>query len=673
MKNKKLLSILTTIAVVAGCLPGFVLADNDVVDAETNTEVTEETNSAEEPQLESYEVDESIASDTPAYANDTEELVITYISRAWDSVNSLVTEEEVTLTLGEGERLYTVAELNEITYTPESGWCYVDSESELTCRFAVTANKTLNIILADGVTLDCPSGIFVEVGAILNVYGQHNDSGVLNANGVNGAGIGANGGSSIINAGAVNIYGGCVNATGGAPFAGIGGGMLATAESVSIYGGTVTTTGFVGIGALTTTKPFTVNIYGGDITATGINGGADIGSCAGMNPDSSSFNGIVNICGGSITLPGAYGAYIGHGNSGIEDGELNISVGMCVAKAGDPVLADERVSTCTSEGSEPISIYPCQHSQYTDGVCDFCGFTVGESAQFIGHAMRLTGEIGLQFYVKLPTDSAEGYYMTFEGQGMDPANPVELVADSAKTGVENSFYALINMNSIQMAESFIPTLHCPDGTFIQGSAYSAQDYIAWGKDNRSIDSNDRGIIRALGDYGYFAQRYLSSLRSWSLGTDYAAMTVRGSDEDYSKRYDTFREWIAEHATSGFFNSNNGYFASATFNLKFDSLVTMYVYLTPIDGVSIDTSLIIQGYSVEQLSDGRILITFPDLPIDALDNIIHINYGDTPVVEISPLTYVYTAIGSSSSMSPDGKNMVCALFRLFAGVVYPTTG
>lgn len=625
MKNKKLLSILTTIAVVAGCLPGFVCADNDVVDAETNTEVTEETNSAEEPQSESYEVDESIASVSPAYANDTPEsnnTEIEYIYRTWDRTNQCVIETVVTTSdyrpLSDGISGSVVA----------PGVYYVSEDLTLDVRLYVM-DQTVSIILADGVTLTCKGGIGVDSDATLNIYGQSNDSGSLIANAsVECAGIGS---SVDVPAGIINIYGGTITAEGASGRAGIGGNYSYDCTAINIYGGSVTAKASFGNNIGSTNC--SVNFYGGTITLPVTGGPAHVG--------------------GTVSLPN-----------------------MCVCNESGKCYTLAELSVLTIGGNNnTLTVCPCQHSHFADGVCDYCGYQLGESAQFIGHAMRLTGEIGLQFYVKLPTDSAEGYYMTFEGQGMDPANPVLLVADSDKTGVENSFYALINLSSIQMAESFIPTLHCPDGSCIQGSSYSAQDYIAWGKDNGSIDSNERNIIRALGDYGYFAQRYLSTLRSWSLGTDYAAMTVRGSDEDYSLRYDVFREWIAEHATSGTFNSNNGYFASATFNLKFDSLVTMYVYLTPIDGVSIDTSLISQGYSVEQLSDGRILITFPDLPIDALDNIIHINYGNTntPVVEISPLTYIYTAIGSSSSMSSDGKNMVCSLFRLFAGVVYPTTG
>ena len=148
------------------------------------------------------------------------------------------------------------------------------------------------------------------------------------------------------------------------------------------------------------------------------------------------------------------------------------------------------------------------------------------------------------------------------------------------------------------------------------------------------------------------------------------MTVRGSDLDYSPMYDPFREWIDGESLSGTFFAND-YFSAATISLKFDSLVTLYVYLAPKEGVTIDASSIdAAGGEVTRLSDGRFMISYSNLPITAFVDPISIYYNNKPIAELSPLSYVYTMLGSDS-VSADGKNMVCSLFRLFTGVV-PTT-
>ena len=622
MKNKKLLSILTTIAVVAGCLPGFVCADNDVVDAETNTEVTEETNSAEEPQSESYEVDESIASVSPAYANDTPEsnnTEIEYIYRTWDRTDQCVIETVVTTSdyrpLSDGISGSVVA----------PGVYYVSEDLTLDIRLYVM-DQTVSIILADGVTLTCNGGIGVDSDATLNIYGQSNDSGSLIANAsVECAGIGS---SIDVPAGIINIYGGTITAEGASGRAGIGGNYSYDCTAINIYGGSVTAKASFGNNIGSTNC--SVNFYGGTITLPVTGGPAHVG--------------------GTVSLPN-----------------------MCVCNESGKYYTLAELSVLTIGGNNNIlTVCPCQHSRFTDGVCDYCGFEVGDNAQFIGHAMRLTGEIGLQFYVQLPENAnADDYYMTFVGQGMDPSNHIGLTLDSGKSGVERAYYATVSLSSIQMAETFTPTLHGPNGFEIQGTPYSAQNYIVWGKSNTSIGTQAQDIIRALGDYGYFAQRYFSSLRSWTLGTDYAAMTVRGSDENYSLRYDEFREWINNHSSRGRFETND-YFSAANISLKFDSLVTLYVYLTPKEGVTIDASSIdAAGGEVTQLSDGRFMISYPALPITALDHTISINYSNSPIAQLSPLSYVYTMLGSDS-VSADGKNMVCSLFRLFGLVVYPNT-
>ena len=102
---------------------------------------------------------------------------------------------------------------------------------------------TVNLILGDGATLTAEKGIHVTQGNTLNIFGQSEGTGTLAASSDNYyAAIGASGG---VGCGAINIYGGTVNATGNDIAIGSESNYGST---ISILGGKVTATGARGIG-----------------------------------------------------------------------------------------------------------------------------------------------------------------------------------------------------------------------------------------------------------------------------------------------------------------------------------------------------------------------------------------------------------------------------------------
>ncbi|MEE3403951.1 MAG: InlB B-repeat-containing protein [Acutalibacteraceae bacterium] len=218
----------------------------------------------------------------------------------------------------EKEAPETTTSVTSATTQLNSGWYVVKGTVNVPDRMIV--DGTVNLILADGATLNAQKSITVGSGKTLNIYGQSNGTGALNANGFSertigqetyspqetySAGIGeysynwSNSGF-----GTVNIHGGRITARSGAESAGIGGSRESTGEgTVTIYGGTVTAqggTGGAGIGGGGTGgKGCTVNIYNGNVTATGGTYSAGIGGgfCG--------TGGTVKIYGGTVTATGS--------------------------------------------------------------------------------------------------------------------------------------------------------------------------------------------------------------------------------------------------------------------------------------------------------------------------------------------------------------------------------
>jgi len=138
------------------------------------------------------------------------------------------------------------------------GWWAVTSDVTIPERIDI--NGTVNLILCDGAKLIANKGINVYAGNQLNIFGQTNGTGVLEANGQNCtygsysrhiSGIGGNefyqegSGWNVNSLGTITINGGIVNAT-GLNASAIGEGGRDNGGSVVIAGGKVTANGGIG-------------------------------------------------------------------------------------------------------------------------------------------------------------------------------------------------------------------------------------------------------------------------------------------------------------------------------------------------------------------------------------------------------------------------------------------
>ena len=216
---------------------------------------------------------------------------------AQDGVSYLYYEDEAAAIAGRASTgRQSCTEVADTDTEGSDGWYVVNGEVTISSRITVIGE--VNLILADGATLNANAGITVTGTNILNIYGQTDGTGTLVAKSSNGAGIG---GGAYGNSATITINGGVVNATGGRVGAGIGCGQQANVGTIVINGGTVTATGGdnggAGIGGGQTNRAGgTITINGGVITATGGTMGTP-----GIGAGQSGTAGTVTINGGTIT------------------------------------------------------------------------------------------------------------------------------------------------------------------------------------------------------------------------------------------------------------------------------------------------------------------------------------------------------------------------------------
>lgn len=280
---------------------------------------------------------------------------VEYQEASWDSGEVVYADKTATCTPVESSA-------EAVTWT--AGWYAVSGT--VTIDQPITVTGAVNLILADGCTLDAQKGIVVETGNSLTIYAQSENGGTLNATGMTDdsgdASAGIGGSTSSVDSGSITIHGGIINATGGGQSgryggAGIGGGTSSSGNGgssrgiVTIYGGTITANSGAGnvagagIGGggggngRNGGDGGGITIYGGNVTAASHgtqSGGAGIGGGAGNNGNGGAGNNI-QINGGMVHATGGnLGAGIG-GGGGSEsgDGTVTISGGTVTAVGGN--------------------------------------------------------------------------------------------------------------------------------------------------------------------------------------------------------------------------------------------------------------------------------------------------------------------------------------------------
>lgn len=264
---------------------------------------------------------------------------------------------------------------------------------------------------------------------------------------------------------------------------------------------------------------------------------------------------------------------------------------------------------------------------------------------FSGHSLLLTGQIGVEFLITLPEEmDAQGCYMTFSG------NQIDGNYRAAGQAIGNNRYQyIVYIPAYQMADKITPTFHYFENeveTTIVGEAYSAEDYIKWGLTNLT-DERELNVIRALADYGYYSQIYLSGFNNWTIGTDYAEMKTRYST---SFNYNTVRTELASYAV-------NSDIADLSYRLNFGSTTRLDIRFTAGGGETVE----LDGVEKTPDTDGNYsLVSVSGIPASQLTTGHTLQVGEKTAT-ISPMSYAYTLLGRTNE-SNELKNLLCAFYN-----------
>ena len=346
---------------------------------------------------------------------------------------------------------------------------------------------------------------------------------------------------------------------------------------------------------------------------------------------------------------------------------------------------------CTESGSDTntLSLYPRAASSGWRYRCRITGsgltalteaalLTVSvpkNKPLFKSQSLVLSGEIGVNFYMDLSALSAadrKSSYMVFSVGG---ASSAKVPFDSGKKNSKGYYGFTCYVKSIQMADTITAVLHYGNGKTV-AREYSVIKYIEAVNGNAgNYNAKTLTLIRAIADYGHYAQIYLAEVNGWTIGDSYAEMSLF-----FANTYN-YAEILSKVQANTFVKSISGSnVTKASYKLHLDSETTVDVFLTTKDGTAPKnvTLTVLEEETGEETtktvvpekqSDGRYMIRISGISAHRLGDMMTISgtAGKMFTIQVSGLSYVRSVLSSTASTEA-AKNCLSSLYAYYAAIM-----
>ena len=278
----------------------------------------------------------------------------------------------------------------------------------------------------------------------------------------------------------------------------------------------------------------------------------------------------------------------------------------------------------------------------------------------------LSGTIGLQFDLALPEEYSA------EPMKFMVGDTEKQTADGVKRDTGRYRYTFY-FNSIEMAVegqavyTYKGTGGLTDLSTAPTSVYAYLCAFADYTGDNAAYLKAKPLAQALIDYGWYVQRYLDSIKGWTLGVDYPAVPKK-----YRESYD-FEE--IREATEIFEIDKGAYaengIAEITQSLTLDSATAINLFVRMPEGYDGDVTAK-QGSTAltsERTSDGRWRFTIPNISAHNLGQTYTVKIKTqkdgsdvTTTVKVSAMSYVYSCMVHSNNTLQ--KNAAAALYAYY---------
>ncbi len=301
---------------------------------------------------------------------------------------------------------------------------------------------------------------------------------------------------------------------------------------------------------------------------------------------------------------------------------------------------------------------------------------------FNGHSIVLGSKIGINYFLTLPegttaSDYADSY-MTFSGNKIDETVQYPLSGVAADSAGRYKFTAYVT--SVQMADEITAVFHYKDTLDVERTVedtYSVLQYINYFDDYISENPTQTAysaatidLIKAIADYGHYAQLLLAAENGWTIGTDYAEMA-----KHYTETYDYSK--VTEAAKAHKKNIEKPGEVLDTDNIKMQLLLDtdtiLRVRVKAVEGSDFEPFATFHGqtYAGTVQADGSYIIEIAGIPAAWLGDTVAVTDASGSFdMYISAISYVYAAMNYDGLGANETKmkDAVSALYYYYTATL-----
>ncbi len=303
--------------------------------------------------------------------------------------------------------------------------------------------------------------------------------------------------------------------------------------------------------------------------------------------------------------------------------------------------------------------------------------------------LELSGEIGVNMYVYLRdvnnTDNfgipaanrtPEKLYVTFDihlKDGTTVTKTVKYDPDFMSSGTTLLYGFTCYENVLQLASSFTATLHYIGKDNAEHSVvrnYSAPKYLDTINSMSASDAKD--LVKAIADYGYYAQQYMFEIHS-GYSAKFDQMPVHYTN---SYSYDDVKAAVEPKRMRAYYSTD---YASVSFQILLESATAIKVFITPQNGAVLSAFTIDgEDYTPSVDGSGRYVVTISGIGAGMLGHLYDIRAKATKTdagtgeettsdvkIYVSGLSYAYKVLAEQAgSETAAAKNAMCAMYQYY---------
>ena len=267
-------------------------------------------------------------------------------------------------------------------------------------------------------------------------------------------------------------------------------------------------------------------------------------------------------------------------------------------------------------------------------------------------SLVLSGQIGANFYMDLDclteeqlTDSYMEFTINDKTQRAD-FDPNQMNQDKLYYGFT------CKVNSVQMADTITAVYHYKDAEGNDKTVekkYTVEDYLE-SVTEEAYGTKAFNLIKAINDYGYYAQQYLSANAKtpWTLGTDHKQMTTV-----YTESYNYSVQDLAKYAIQRDLKTTD--IEKVTYSLSLDADTAINLYIKPVDGYNGKVTIKLGNKELKavETDDNRYKVTIPGISAHLLGNMYEVKIttaSGESTVKVSALSYAYAVMEMNNNES-----------------------